>query len=322
MGFPDRRLRRLRASEGVRRLVRETRLTPDRFIYPQFVCSGEGVRHEVPSMPGVHRQSVEPLVEDAVEAFELGVPGVILFGLPPEKDGAGNGADDPEGVVPQAIRALKAECPDLVVIADVCLCEYTDHGHCGIVSGEEVLNDPTLPRLAAAAVAYAKAGADVVAPSDMMDGRVAAIRRALDENGFDDVAILSYAAKYCSGFYGPFRDAADSAPRFGDRRTYQMDPPNGREAMAEIALDVEEGADVIMVKPAMPYLDVIANARRRFDVPIAAYQVSGEFAMLKAAAANGWLDHDRVMMESLTGIVRAGADFVLTYFAKDAAAAC
>ena len=319
MGYPDRRLRRLRQSATLRRLVGETRLSADRFVYPMFVVPGEGVRDEVPSMPGVHRQSVDRLVEDAHEAQELGVPAVILFGIPPDKDGVGTGADDPEGVVPQAIRELKATCPDLLAIADVCLCEYTDHGHCGIVKGEVVENDPTLARLAAAAVAYAQAGADVVAPSDMMDGRVAAIRAALDADGFAELPILSYAAKYCSAFYGPFRDAADSAPQFGDRRTYQMDPPNVREAMEEIALDLEEGADMIMVKPAMPYLDVIRAARDRFDVPISAYQVSGEYAMLKAAAANGWLDHDRVMMESLTGIVRAGADFVLTYFAKDAA---
>ncbi|MBI4882050.1 MAG: porphobilinogen synthase [Planctomycetes bacterium] len=319
MGFPERRLRRLRRSETARRLVRETRLSADRFIYPMFVMPGEGVRQEVASMPGIHRQTVDRLVEDAREAFALGVPGVILFGLPPVKDARGSGADDPRGVVPSAVRALKRELPDLLVLADVCMCEYTDHGHCGIVEGNEVLNDPTLARLTAAAVAYAEAGCDVVAPSDMMDGRVAAIRRGLDENGFADLPILSYAAKYCSGFYGPFRDAADSAPKFGDRRSYQMDPPNVREALEEVALDIEEGADMVMVKPAMPYLDVVRAVRERFNVPLAAYQVSGEYAMIKAAARNGWLDHDRVMMEALTGIVRAGADFVLTYFAKEAA---
>lgn len=318
MGFPDRRLRRLRRSEAMRRLVGETRLTPDRFVYPMFVMSGDGQRDEIPSMPGIYRQSVDRLVEDALEAHDLGVPAVILFGLPTKKDAKGTGADDPEGVVPVAIRALKQARKELLVMADVCLCEYTDHGHCGIVDGERVLNDPTLDRLTSASVAYAEAGCDIVAPSDMMDGRVRAIRRGLDESGHAEVAILSYAAKYASSFYGPFRDAADCAPQFGDRRSYQMDPANVREALEEVALDVEEGADMVMVKPAMPYLDVLQRVRERFDLPVGAYQVSGEYAMLKAASLNGWLDHDRVMMESLVGIVRSGADFVLTYFAKEA----
>lgn len=319
MGFPERRMRRLRSSGALRDLVRETRLSPDRLVYPLFVVPGSGIRQEVSSMPGVFRQSVDMLVEDARETRGLGVPAVILFGLPPVKDARGSGADDAAGVVPRAAEALKRACPDLLVIADVCLCEYTDHGHCGIVDGERILNDPSLARLASASVAYARAGCDVVAPSDMMDGRVRAIRQALDGACFTDTPILSYAAKYCSGFYGPFRDAADSAPQFGDRRSYQMDPANAREALAEVALDVEEGADMIMVKPAMPYLDIVRQVKDRFDLPVAAYQVSGEYAMLLAAVQNGWLDRDRVMLESLTCIVRAGADFVLTYFAKDAA---
>lgn len=321
MPFPDRRLRRLRRSPGLRKMVRETRLSPDRFVLPLFVEPGKNRKSEVSSMPGVYRESVDRIVDHALAARDLGIPAVILFGLPATKDGRGKGADDPKGPVPQAIRALKKAAPDLVVIADVCLCEYTDHGHCGIVKGDAIENDATLPRLASASVCYAEAGADVIAPSDMMDGRVGAIRHALDEGGFSDLAILSYAAKYCSGFYGPFRDAADSAPKFGDRRTYQMDPPNLREALAEVALDVEEGADMLMVKPALAYLDVIRAVRERFDLPLAAYQVSGEYSMIHAAARNGWIDKDRVMFETLFSITRAGADIVLTYFAEDAARA-
>jgi porphobilinogen synthase len=308
----------------MRRLVRETRLSPDNLIAPLFVCSGEGVRREITSMPGCFQLSPELIVQEARELASLGVPGVILFGVPDRKDPEGYGAADPEGPVPVALKALKRELPDLLLWADVCLCEYTDHGHCGpIVMGPDgradVGNDVALPRLAAAALAYARGGADVVAPSDMMDGRVAAIRAALDGAGFPETAILSYAAKTASAFYGPFREAAGSAPKFGDRRAYQMDPANRREAMREIALDLDEGADAVMVKPALAYLDVIREARQRFDAPIAAYNVSGEYAMVKAAAANGWIDERRVVLEILTGIVRAGADFVLTYHAADAA---
>jgi porphobilinogen synthase len=302
-------------------MVREVRLAPDRFVLPLFVEPGKRRRTEVSSMPNVFRESVDHIVDHALAARDVGIPAVILFGLPPKKDARGSGADDSKGPVPQAIRALKKAAPELVVIADVCLCEYTDHGHCGIVKGDAVLNDPTLARLAAAAVCYADAGADVIAPSDMMDGRVRVIRQALDAKGHGEIAILSYAAKYCSGFYGPFRDAADSAPKFGDRRTYQMDPPNLREALAECALDVEEGADMLMVKPALAYLDVIRAVRERFDLPIAAYQVSGEYSMIQAAARNGWIDRDRVMFETLFSITRAGADVILTYFAEDAARA-
>ena len=319
MGFPSRRMRRLRGSEALRDMVRETRLSPSRFVHPLFITEGSGVRDEVSSMPGVFRQSVDGVVDDVREAWDLGVKSVILFGIPADKDARGSGADDEKGVVPRAAAALKEALPDLVVIGDVCLCEYTDHGHCGLIDGETVLNDPTLERLASTAVVYARSGCDVLAPSDMMDGRVAAIRGALDEAGFDQRPILSYAAKYCSAFYGPFRDAADSAPQFGDRRAYQMDPANAREALVEVELDLQEGADMVMVKPAMPYLDIVTKVKERFDVPVAAYQVSGEYAMLQAAIRNGWLDRDRVMMESLTSIVRAGADLVLTYFAKDAA---
>jgi porphobilinogen synthase len=302
-------------------MVRETQLRREDLIYPLFAAPGKGVRQEVPSMPGVFRLSVENLVAEARAAYDLGVPGVILFGLPAKKDETASEAASPKGAVQQAVRQLKKQVPQLVVITDVCLCGYTSHGHCGLVGpGGEVDNDATLEALAQVAASHAQAGADIVAPSDMMDGRVGAIREGLDEAGLETVAILSYAVKYASSFYGPFRDAADSAPQFGDRRTYQMDPANVREAMREAFLDVEEGADLLMVKPAMPYLDILARLRPEFDLPLAAYQVSGEYAMIKAAAAKGWLHEDAVMLESLLAIKRAGADLILTYFAKQAAA--
>jgi porphobilinogen synthase len=319
MPFPVHRPRRLRATESIRSLVRETRLAPSQFILPLFVVPGEGVRKEIGSMPGNFQLSIDELVRECAEVQSLGVGGVILFGLPEAKDESASGAYAEDGIVQRAIRALKRESPKLLIVTDVCNCEYTSHGHCGKVENGEVANDPTLAWLALSAVSHARAGADIVAPSDMMDGRVAAIRAALDFNGFERIPILSYAAKFASVFYGPFREAADSAPQFGDRRSYQMDPANGREAMREIAHDLEEGADMIMVKPALPYLDLIGEARRRFDVPIAAYQVSGEFSMIMAAARNGWIDQERAMMETLTSIRRAGADIVLTYFAKPAA---
>jgi porphobilinogen synthase len=365
MAFPVTRLRRLRRTDALRNMVRETRLTPDAFVYPMFVCPGEGVRKEVRSMPGVFNLSVDEAVKEAREVHSLGVPSVILFGLPETKDEVATGAWADDGIVQQAARAMKREVPDLILMGDVCLCEYMTHGHCGIVksgtstrslgaavgdaldagrspiafrkqetekiieemasivasavSRFEVDNDASLELLARSAVSLTRAGIDIIAPSDMMDGRVAAIRRALDEASFINIPILSYAAKFASGFYGPFREAADSAPQFGDRRTYQMDGANLREAMREIEADIEEGADMIMVKPAMPYLDVIAAARDRFDLPLAAYQVSGEYAMIEAAARNGWIDRERVMMESLLSIRRAGASIILTYYAKDAA---
>ena len=362
MAFPATRLRRLRRTGALRSMVRETRLTPENFVYPLFVCSGEGVRKEVRSMPGVFNLSVDETVKEAREAHSLGVSALILFGLPEKKDEVATGAWDENGIVQRAVRAIKAEVPEMVVIGDVCLCEYMSHGHCGVVRGShgprsvgaaarqastvvavkpggmakaidaaaaklaqvaqpeyEIVNDATLELLARTSVSLARAGIDIIAPSDMMDGRVAAIRNALDEAGFENTPILSYAAKFASAFYGPFREAADSTPQFGDRRSYQMDGANIREAMREIALDIEEGADMVMVKPAMPYLDVIAAARDRFDVPIAAYQVSGEYAMIEAAARNNWIDRDRVIMESLTSIRRAGASIILTYFARDAA---
>ncbi len=367
MAFPVTRLRRLRRTGELRNLVRETRLSPDAFVYPMFVCPGEGVRKEVRSMPGVFNVSVDEAVKDAKEAHGLGVPAVILFGVPDKKDEVATGAWEENGIVQQAARAMKREIPGLIVMGDVCLCEYMSHGHCGIVkasplaqslgaaardtlnaaqavvvrSGEEkeraieevasrladygrrmdfeIDNDASLELLARTSVSLARAGVDIIAPSDMMDGRVGAIRGALDKAGFTNTPILSYAAKFASGFYGPFRDAADSTPQFGDRRSYQMDGANVREAMREIELDIEEGADMIMVKPAMPYLDVIAAARERFDVPLAAYQVSGEYAMIEAAARNNWIERDRVMMESLLSIRRAGASIILTYYAKDAA---
>lgn len=320
MSFPSVRMRRLRRSESLRRLARETRLGRDDLVLPLFAVEGRGVREPVASMPGVERLSADLLGEECKRVADLGIPAVILFGIPAAKDARGSGADDPLGIVQRAVAAAKRAVPELCVITDVCLCEYTDHGHCGVLEGEEVANDPSLERLAATALSHARAGADVVAPSDMMDGRVAAIRRVLDAAGFADVPILAYAAKYASAFYGPFREAAESTPAFGDRRGYQMDPPNRREALREMALDLEEGADVLMVKPALPYLDVLAEARRRFDVPLAAYHVSGEYAMLMAAAARGWLDGPRAMLETLVAIKRAGADFILTYAAREIAA--
>ena len=309
----------MRATEPLRRLVRETRLDPAQFILPLFVCPGEGVRREIGAMPGNYQMSVDELVRECQEVKSLGIGGVILFGLPETKDEAASGAYADDGIVQLALRAIKRATPDLLVMTDVCNCEYTSHGHCGKVVNGDVDNDETLKWLAATAVSHARAGADIVAPSDMMDGRVGAIRKALDAAGFLNTPILSYAAKFASVFYGPFREAAESTPQFGDRRSYQMDPANGREAMREIELDLEEGADMIMVKPAMPYLDLIWQARHRFDVPLGAYQVSGEYSMIIAAGRNGWIDCERAMMESLTSIRRAGADFVLTYFAKPAA---
>jgi porphobilinogen synthase len=319
MAFPVQRPRRLRSSEALRRLVRETQLAPSQFILPLFVVPGEGVRKEISSMPGNAQLSVDRLVRECEECKALGLGGVILFGVPDEKDELASGAYDPDGITQKAVRAVKQEVPGLLVITDVCNCEYTSHGHCGWVENDDVHNDITLDWLAKTAVSHANAGADIVAPSDMMDGRVAAIRKALDGAGHSAMPIMSYAAKYASVFYGPFREAAESTPQFGDRRSYQMDPANGREAMREIVLDLEEGADMIMVKPAMAYLDVIKEARQRFEVPLGAYQVSGEFSMIMAAANNGWLDLDRTILETLTSIRRAGADFTLTYFAKRAA---
>ncbi len=314
-----RRPRRLRRTETIRTLVRETKLTPDCFILPLFVCEGRGVKREVSSMPGVYQLSVDEAVKEASAAKAEGVPGVLLFGLPDSKDAAGSKASDPDAPVQNAVRALKREVPELVVITDVCLCEYTSHGHCGILEEEEILNDVTVAHVADAALSHAVAGADFVAPSDMMDGRVAAIRTLLDERGLDRVGIMSYAAKYCSAFYGPFRDAADSAPQFGDRRSHQMDPANVEEALREVETDLEEGADIIMVKPAVHYLDVISRVKREFNQPTAAYHVSGEYAMLKLAAARGWIDERRGMLETLTAIKRAGADIIITYYARDAA---
>jgi porphobilinogen synthase len=324
MSFPISRMRRLRGSEAWRRAVRETHLTPSDLVYPLFVVDGEGVRNPVASMPGVEQLSVDQVVEEAAAVHALGIAAVILFGVPADeaKDPEGTAGYDPKGLVPRAIRAIKARVPDLLVWADVCLCEYTDHGHCGILGpGGDVLNDETLDLLARAAVAYARAGADAVAPSDMMDGRVGAIREALDDNRLDDTAIVAYAAKFASAYYGPFRDAAHSTPASGDRRGYQMDPANAEEALREVELDVEEGADMVMVKPAGPYLDIIHRVKETFHMPTAAYQVSGEFALIKAAAGQGWVDEKRVMMESVLGIKRAGADLILTYFAKDVARA-
>src|SRR5438477_9453322 len=319
MPFPTHRLRRLRANEPMRSLVRETHLNPAQFILPLFACPGEGVKREISSMPGNYQMSIDEIVRECEEVESLGIGGVILFGLPDTKDEMASGAYDDNGIVQRAIRAIKRESKGLLVVTDVCNCEYTSHGHCGYVKDGDVDNDTTLQWLAKTALSHARAGADIVAPSDMMDGRVWAIRQALDANGFDKTPILSYAAKFASVFYGPFREAAESAPQFGDRRSYQMDPANGREAMREIELDLEEGADMIMVKPALAYLDLIFQARQRFDVPVAAYQVSSEFSMIVAAARNGWIDQERAMMETLTAIRRAGADFILTYFAKPAA---
>ena len=316
-----RRLRRLRHSAPMRALVRETRLSPDMFVLPLFVCEGEGVRREVPSMPGVYNLSVDEAVRETTAARADGIKSVILFGIPDQKDAIGSPAYDPEAPVQSAIRAIKREAPEVLVVTDVCLCEYTDHGHCGIVIDGEIANDPTVEQLVRAAVSHAAAGADIVAPSDMMDGRVGAIRQALDERGFEHTAIMAYAAKYCSAFYGPFRDAAGSAPAFGDRRSHQMDPANAAEALREVEQDIAEGADIIMVKPAVTYLDVIARVKEAFAYPTAAYHVSGEYAMLKAAARNGWIDEPRAMLETLTSIRRAGADIIITYYAREAARA-
>jgi porphobilinogen synthase len=319
MRYPIYRPRRIRAQENLRRMVRETRLSVDHFIDPLFVVPGAGVRHEIQSMPGNFHLSVDRLLEEVKEVQDLGIPAVMLFGLPEQKDAVGSSGYAEDGIVPRAVSALKKAVPGMTVIPDVCLCEYTSHGHCGVVEGEHVLNDASIELLAKAALAYVRAGADMVAPSDMMDGRVQAIRQALDGAGFSHTPIMSYAAKYASSFYGPFREAADSAPQFGDRRSYQMDPANSHEAMREVRLDIEEGADVIMVKPALPYLDIIYRVKQTFDVSVAAYNVSGEYAMIKAAAQQGWIDGELVMMESLLGIKRAGADMILTYFAKEAA---
>jgi porphobilinogen synthase len=316
-----RRLRRLRTSGTMRALVQETRLSADMFVLPLFVCGGEGVRREVESMPGVYNLSVDEAVLEVERAKGDGILSVLLFGIPDTKDDVGSAAYDPEAPVQSAIRAIKRELPDVLVVTDVCLCEYTDHGHCGIVIGGEIANDPSVDQLVRAAVSHATAGADIVAPSDMMDGRVGAIRQALDERGFEHTAIMSYAAKYCSAFYGPFRDAAGSMPRFGDRKTHQMDPANVREALREVEQDIQEGADIVMVKPALPYLDVIARVKDTFGHPTAAYHVSGEYAMLKAAVRNGWLDEQRAMLESMTAIRRAGADIIITYYAREVARA-
>src|SRR5579871_4228060 len=319
-GFPGRRLRRLRRTETMRRMVRETRLSVDQFIYPLFIAETVSQPQEIASMPGQYQWSVNGLEREIESIVTLGIPAVLLFGIPAEKDELGSQAYHPEGIVQRAIRKIKALAPDLIIITDVCFCEYTSHGHCGVVVNGEVQNDATLQLLAREALSHAEAGADVVAPSDMMDGRVGAIRAALDERGFSHVPVMAYSAKYASGFYGPFREAAESAPQFGDRRSYQMDPPNVREALREIELDVREGADLIMVKPALAYLDVVRAARDRFDVPIAVYSVSGEYAMLKAAAQNGWIDEQRAVDETLSCFARAGADVIITYFAKDFAA--
>jgi len=319
MSFPIDRPRRLRRTEALRGLVRETRLSAAGFIYPMFVCPGNKVRKEVSSMPGIYQQSADQIVEECREVEALGIPGVILFGLPEKKDARGATSLAADGVVQKAIEAIRKAKLNLLVVTDVCLCEYTDHGHCGVIENGEIVNDPTLGILAEQALSHARAGADVVAPSDMMDGRVGAIRAKLDAHKFENIPIISYAAKYCSGFYGPFREEAESAPKFGDRRSYQMDPANSREAMKEVELDLEEGADVIMVKPALPYLDIIRGVRDRFDIPVAAYNVSGEFSMVKAAAQNDWIEEQRVVLEILTGIQRAGAQIILTYHAKDAA---
>ncbi len=317
--FPQLRLRRLRRTETLRALFRETRLDVGDLVYPIFVVEGQDIREEISSMPGIFRISPDKLVSEAEEVLKLKIPAVILFGIPEQKDELGSSAYSPDGVIQQAIRNLKKTAPELLVITDVCLCEYTSHGHCGVVANGDVDNDRTLPLLARMALSHAEAGADIVAPSDMMDGRVKAIREILDEKGFLQVPILSYAAKYASGFYGPFREAAESAPQFGDRRSYQMDPPNVREALREVEQDICEGADIVMVKPALSYLDVIRQVRDRFNCPVAAYNVSGEYAMVKAAAQQGWLDEQRVVLEILTAIKRAGADIILTYHAKDAA---
>jgi len=319
MLYPIYRPRRTRRTETLRRMVRETRLSVDNLVYPLFVVHGKGIKKEIGAMPGVYQMSVDEIVKECREVVDLGIPAVILFGIPDEKDEVASEAHDPQGSVQLAVESIKGALPELVVITDVCLCEYTSHGHCGIVQDGEVLNDPTLELLAQTALSHAQAGADIVAPSDMMDGRIAAVRDVLDEEGFDQTIVLSYAVKYASAFYGPFREAAESTPQFGDRKAYQMDPPNAVEALREAAMDIEEGADIIMVKPALPYLDIIARIKDRFDMPLAAYNVSGEYSMVKAGARLDWIDGERVMMESLISIKRAGADIILTYFAKEAA---
>jgi porphobilinogen synthase len=319
MAFPINRMRRLRRTQRLRNLVRETRLSPESMIYPIFVCPGEKVRKEVSSMPGQYNVSIDNAVALAREAEKSGIGGILLFGLPPEKDEVGSDAYDENGIVQKALRAIRENVRDLLLITDVCLCEYTSHGHCGVIKHNDVLNDATLKLLADASVSHVRAGADMIAPSDMMDGRVAAIRSALDAEGFTNTPIMAYSAKYASGFYGPFREAADSTPKFGDRRSYQMDPPNAREALREIAFDIDEGADIVMVKPAMPYLDILARAREQFDIPLAAYQVSGEYSMIEAAARAGWIERDRIIVETTTAIRRAGADILITYYALELA---
>jgi porphobilinogen synthase len=319
MSFPMIRARRLRSNERLRRLVRETTLTVDDLICPLFVTHGKGVKNPISSMPGHYQLSVDNLLGEGKEIHGLGIKAVLLFGIPEKKDDVGSGGYAKDGIIQEAVRSLKDTIPELLVITDVCLCEYTSHGHCGVIANDDVDNDATLELLERMALSHAEAGADIIAPSDMMDGRVGAIRRALEANGFDNVPIMSYAAKYASSFYGPFREAAESAPQFGDRKTYQMDPANALEAIREVRLDVEEGADIVMIKPAIPYLDIITRIRWEFDVPVAAYNVSGEFSMVKAAAQKGWIDGDRVMMECLLSIKRAGADLIVTYFAKEAA---
>jgi porphobilinogen synthase len=319
MFFPEYRARRLRRTEQIRRMVRETVLRTDDLIYPMFSAFGQGIRKEIPSMPGIYQQSIEHIVAEAREVFDLGIPAVILFGIPETKDATGSDAYCDHGIIQETIRAIKKAVPKLVVITDVCMCEYTDHGHCGIIKDGDVDNDATLELLAAEALSHAQAGADIVAPSDMMDGRVAAIRAKLDANGFEQIPVMSYAVKYASAYYGPFRDAAESTPQFGDRRSYQMDPANRTEAFREAALDVQECADFLMVKPALAYLDILRDLKERFDLPLVAYNVSGEYSMIKAAAANGWIDHDRIVLETLTGMKRAGADLIITYHAKEAA---
>lgn len=318
-GFPQIRMRRLRGSQAIREMVSETHINVGDFIYPLFIVEGRKIKEKISSMPGIDRFSPDMLAPEVKEIASLGIAAVLLFGIPQHKDPSGSQAYAARGVVQQAIRAIKKAAPEMLVVTDVCLCEYTSHGHCGVISGDCILNDQTLPLLAKMALSHVEAGADMVAPSDMMDGRVRAIREALDDKGFSHIPIMAYSAKYASGFYGPFREAADSAPKFGDRRSYQMDPPNAREAMREIELDIDEGADIIMVKPALPYLDVIRMARDRFSLPLAAYNVSGEYSMIKAACQNGWLDEKRVTLEALTSIKRAGADIIITYFAKEAA---
>lgn len=319
MAFPTNRMRRLRRNQRLRNMVRETRLSPECMIYPIFVCPGDNVRKEVSSMPGQFNLSIDNAVKVAREAEQAGIAGILLFGIPEEKDELGSDAFNEDGIIQKALRAIRENVRELLLITDICLCEYTSHGHCGIIRHGDVDNDPTLKLLADSAVSHVRAGADIVAPSDMMDGRVAAIRRGLDDEGLTGMPIMSYAAKYASGFYGPFREAAGSTPKFGDRRTYQMDPPNAREALREIALDIEEGADIVMVKPALAYLDIISQARDRFDVPIAAYQVSGEYSMIEAAARAGWIERERIILETTTAIKRAGADILITYYALELA---